>query len=283
MGRNITPAQSPLKEIVLPQAKAEDPSTIKSQDEERKLAVPSESAKKTRPTRKKQEKTSIGKVRKMTPSSSIFPSSKFVSDDAALPLSRVDLSRLTSLHTRRNEIFTSQLEIVIVRKKGESRPASPSSKIRKIVTDTTRIGGQSMTKGAAKENRERHAKRRTFKEGEVEEYSDDHDQERHMLGAGDDELFTSPTRICNQDSRRIRWHKSLFRGPSDVNRVSVETKSNDMSRSRVPLKSCLCKKAFDLDNLGNIILTNQALSPRLTKNKVTIYKVIYDDDEDQYL
>lgn len=131
----------------------------------------------SRQPRRVQEKQSVVKSRKPTPPSSLFPSSASLTPNvgSTLPLSKTELSRLTSLHTRRNETFESQLETVVVRKRGENRPASPSSKIRRTVGNAGGVGKVPLTKEAAKEARERRARKRTpeIEEGGEEERLED--------------------------------------------------------------------------------------------------------------
>lgn len=229
----------------------------------------------SRSSRRKYEKQSTAKSSKQSKSSSVFLSSS--SSDRMrekVPLSKTELSRLTTLHTQRNEQFVSQLETVVVRKIGELRPSSPSSKIRKTVGSAS-AGVGAMTAGAAREARKQRANRRTpdaFEKEKEEKALSLHDQNhRHLIGAGEDESYITPPRRSTIQSHRVRWHKSLFHGPN-------EAKSDGIS-SATQIKGCLKNKDDPLDSSGNALEATQPWSPRLTKNKVTIYKLVYDDDE----
>ena len=216
------------------------------------------------------EKRSKVKTRKPTPSSVLFPSSP------RLSLSKAELSRLTSLHTRRNEAFVSQLETVVLRKRGETRPVSPSSKIRRSSGD----GEQRQTKEAAREARERRARKRTPEVGNDGGDKMESEPGGHRLGAGEEVTYVSPPRNRTQ-AKSVRWHRALFCGPSDERPSTAEaaTATTPADARSLPRRSCLAGMSVALDRLGNVAHANHAFSPHLAKNKVIVYKLVYDDDE----
>lgn len=223
-----------------------------------------------RQPRREEEKRSKVKTRKPTPSSFLFPSSP------RLSLSKAELSRLTSLHTRRNETFVSQLETVVLRKRGETRPVSPSSKIRRSSGD----GEQRQTKEAAREARERRARKRTPEVGNDGGDKVENEPGGHRLGAGEEVTYVSPPRNRTQ-AKSVRWHRALFCGPSDERPSTAEAApaTTPADARSLPMRSCLAGKSVALDRLGNVAHASHAFSPQLAKNKVIVYKLVYDDDE----
>lgn len=219
-----------------------------------------------RSSKRQHGKQSSLRAGKPARSPSVFSSSLSGQMAGEMSLSKTELSRLTSLHTQRNEQFISQLETIVIRKKGELRPCSPSSKIRKSIADDS-LGNK---KGKAdKEARKQRARKRTPDAFEEDLESSITDDQKHPLGAGEDSIFISPPK---SSKRRVRWHRSLLCGPNNAS-LSLEVKSAPIA------KGCLRDQSVKLDYLGNVLEANQPWSPRLTRNKVTIYKLIYDDDE----
>lgn len=196
---------------------------------------------------------------------------------ASLPTSRSELSRLTSLHTRQNETFISRIDTVIVRKKGENRPASPSSKIRR---SEGAIARGHLSQEASRKAREDRAKKRDVVEAETlsslalaQSKANVHDG-GHVLGAGETSIFVSPPRDPLVKGRSVRWQKTLFQQRLESSSLKGEKRVKPST-----LKGCLIIRPYSLDQFGNIADKRPLWSPSLKPKKVIVYKIIYDDDE----
>ncbi|PWN49446.1 hypothetical protein IE53DRAFT_369757 [Violaceomyces palustris] len=157
-----------------------------------------------------------------------------------LPLSASEMQRLTSQHTRRNEVYMAKLDIRIERREG-FKPPSPSSKIRKSLGGS---GDSVRDKVQASKDRASRARRRNGKAegGEEEDLEregfslsideDDSDDEikgmdevlrAHVKGAGDDEVYTTPPRLAADPHALMRPHAiHSFRGGGGTKTMSED-------------------------------------------------------------
>ncbi|KAN0059858.1 hypothetical protein ACQY0O_008432 [Thecaphora frezii] len=193
-----------------------------------------------------------------------------------LPLSAKDLKDLTSRNTRRNEVNVSKLTIKVERRAGP-RPPSPSAKLKESVSSAARRKKRTMQAELDDEEREQLDLLGCSGGGggQVE-------AEVHVLGKGEDEVYTTPPRLV-KPKKGVRWYKPLFVGPSgdeaEANRYD-ESASAAVRRSKKPRKSSLAPKEYQLDRFGNPPeATLEPLSPRMRKTKVTIKKIVYDGEE----
>ncbi|PWN38047.1 uncharacterized protein FA14DRAFT_170791 [Meira miltonrushii] len=215
-----------------------------------------------------------------------------------IPISSMELSRLTSLHTRCNETGVAQLELIIIRKQGELRPPSPSSKFRKnaeagnataALTKAQREAKEAQSKQARKDRAAQRAER--LSGGNAADTSSTTEQEdetlrSHRLAAGDEEVYATPPRRISL-KKAVRWHKALFAGPSDNISGANRTTKDDLSflaeHHPKPVKSCLADAGqAALDRFGNVPQAGKPLgSPLVKRKKIIITKIVYDDDDSE--
>lgn len=226
---------------------------------------------------------------------------KSTSAPRPIPISSMELSRLTSLHTRCNEIGVAQLELVIIRKQGELRPASPSSKFRKnaetsssasTLTESQRKTREAQSKQARKDRAAQRAERlsgsNTFDSFGCMEQEEESIPQTHRLAAGEEEIYSTPPRRISL-KKAVRWHKALFAGPSDDLSNRNKTRSTDPTSFHgvnlpKPIKSCLANsgQATSLDRFGNVPQAGKPLdSQQVKRKKIIITKIVYDDDESE--
>ncbi len=130
-----------------------------------------------------------------------------------MPLSANELARLTTRNTRKNEVWVAQLDYREVKVDG-AKPPSPSAKI-------PRIGGPArLSKEQAANARADRARKRNS-DGDAEEAALPPASAlatttplTHRLGQGETSPYESPVR--GYKAKGVRWHKTLFVGPSDM-------------------------------------------------------------------
>lgn len=198
----------------------------------------------------------------------------------SVPISSAALASLTTRNSRANEAYYAKLNVVVQRVDGP-RPPSPSSKLR-------RVGGKLEASQAAEARADRARRRATgagnagSREGSMEPTTpwaaEDHvDSDEHRMGSGDSEVYHTPLRI-RAGKRGVRWHKALYAGPSALSISEASRPARDGRQSR---GSCMVQKDYALDRHGNVRSSATPPSPRWTRSKVTIKKIVYDDDEEE--
>lgn len=215
-----------------------------------------------------------------------------------IPISSMELSRLTSLHTRCNEIGVAQLELIIIRKQGELRPPSPSSKFRKSAEAGSATASLTKSQKEAKEAQSRQARKDRAAQragrlsgGNTDDFSsameqEDETHQLHRLAAGDEEIYSTPPRRISL-KKGVRWRKALFAGPSDnlsgINRSTKDDSPFKADRNSKPIKSCIADAGqAALDRFGNVPQAGKPLSsPLVKRKKIIITKIVYDDDDSE--
>lgn len=198
----------------------------------------------------------------------------------APPMSTAEIAKLTKRNTRINEVYMAMLDKRPVQMEGR-RPASPTSKIKRV--DSTK-----------QEKRER-ADRAKSRTGNSESESSDEEESgkdasasdddeslpligmteyfnRHTKGAGEEERFETPPRVTSRKGKGVRWHKSLFLGPSEAPANLVAEPENrpavadvDLKRNR-PRKSCVGKVS---QMKGHMVVIFQEVSDLPLSNELT--------------
>ena len=129
------------------------------------------------------------------------------------PITALELARLTTKHTKQNEMYNVQLETRTQRIPGP-RPPSPS---------------QHFVTGHGQRARVQ------FRPNEVK--TDERGEPMcHTRGAGDEEVYTTPP------GKDVRWDKRLVVSPSE----------EKQARSEKPSSGCLVHKPLTLDAFGNV-------------------------------
>ena len=130
------------------------------------------------------------------------------------PITAMELARLTTKHTKQNEMYNVQLETRTQRIPGP-RPPSPSQHF--VVGHGQRARVQF-----------RPNKVKTDEQGEPM---------CHTRGAGDEEVYTTPP------GKGVRWDKRLVVSPP----------KEKQARSEKPSSGCLVHKPLTLDAFGNVV------------------------------
>ena len=130
------------------------------------------------------------------------------------PITAMELARLTTKHTKQNEMYNVQLETRTQRIPGP-RPPSPSQHF---------VAGH----GQRARVQFRPNKVKTDEQGEPM---------CHTRGAGDEEVYTTPP------GKDVRWDKRLVVSPSE----------EKQARSEKPSSGCLVHKPLTLDAFGNVV------------------------------
>ena len=130
------------------------------------------------------------------------------------PITAMELARLTTKHTKQNEMYNVQLETRTQRIPGP-RPPSPSQHF---------VAGH----GQRARVQFRPNKVKTDEQGEPM---------CHTRGAGDEEVYTTPP------GKGVRWDKRLVVSPSE----------EKQARSEKPSSGCLVHKPLTLDAFGNVV------------------------------
>ena len=130
------------------------------------------------------------------------------------PITAMELARLTTKHTKQNEMYNVQLETRTQRIPGP-RPPSPSQHF---------VAGH----GQRARVQFRPNKVKTDEQGEPM---------CHTRGAGDEEVYTTPP------GKGVRWDKRLVVSPP----------KEKQARSEKPSSGCLVHKPLTLDAFGNVV------------------------------
>jgi hypothetical protein len=213
-----------------------------------------------------------------------------------LPLSSAELSKLTSLHTQCNEASVVQIRLVVIRKHGEVRPASPSSKFRKASlvassnSKSERLAREAQDRGNRAAQRSARFSGESNSDSEDDKMNADADDSQdlmpgafrraavHRRGAGDDEPYTSPIRRVSL-KKAVRWHRALFEHGQKTLR---DTQLRSSSEAVKPRHSCLREscRALSLDRFGNVAKAGKPLKSTNVKQQVVrVARIVYDDDD----
>ena len=156
-----------------------------------------------------------------------------------------------------------------------------------------------MGKEQAKRARADRAKKRAAGEGEDEEEEENAANMsaakalalgQHRLGAGEADVYATPPKL-RAGAKGVRWHKALYAGPSEAPREQIAQGGGDYDeviarrgahRLRGAGPPRLVARDYGLDRHGNVRMALEAPpSPRWTRVKVTIRKIIYEDDDEE--
>lgn len=233
--------------------------------------------------------------RRAVPRSSVGPAltrrpGKQVDAVPSVPISSSALASLTTRNSRKNESFYARIEVQVIRMECP-RPPSPTSKIRRSANASSSSSSSTARADRAKKRAAEivageagAAVMISGRQGESDEQHDDDEYEHdcpsrsthHRMGAGDDEVYTTPIRRSNNSHsqrrrRQVRWHKGLFSGPRTTTMSAEHTWPN---------KSSMVRKAYGLDRHGNVRAADGPPDAAWCIVVVPVRKMIYDDDDD---
>lgn len=115
---------------------------------------------------------------------------------------------------------------------------------------------------------------------------------QHRLGAGEADVYATPPKV-RAGAKGVRWHKALYAGPSEAPREQIAQGGavgdydevfarRGAHRLRGAGPPRLVARDYGLDRHGNVRMALEAPpSPRWTRVKVTIRKIIYEDDDEE--